>query len=545
MGTFTKPVMSSKALPSEGSILVGFLDGTVALWSLQTFESLHQIKAPEGDLRAVKVLSPKRFLAVCALGVRKYRVDRIHETLSSLDSKTFGLAPVKNAGVILAKTEDTAVRLISCKDGEPVSTTTPVAKSTSVLEAKLDDETLELFVLTADNSIRRFLCTTNPSTHVSSHEGLHGLSMTSLALCSRQLLPPAWPPERRKEGHQNKFLGPQKIVLAGIVQGEIAVYDSAMSMEFLARLSVDRFASLAAIEVEHSSARLFALAGSRLHVYDIEGGFIPEVSIEADETLFAIRAARKSLLLAGTEGSVLVHPERSAATLSRVGYHFHGVADIAISPDAKHFVSCSPDGNVTVYSSATNWANPVAVQLDGELTCTCFSPDGRDLMVSMDNKILRLPLSYFSERASRLHELSSASEEEKEDEDKQGSDEEEGDDGDESDARARFTKGSQIDWGIVAVTPPESSELELGAAGQQGKGSKKKKKRKKRGKKKKAKGEEDALGWSGKDVRNDQSKIERLKKSDDPVLKQGSQELISHDVVTGLATRHAFGSRLS
>lgn len=388
LGQHTKPVVSLALHYSGAAVMTACLDGFVQLWSLDTIEAQHRMKI-NGQLRAMRMVDD-RFYVWMDMEVKFFRLIHFHDTFAQYNSPLVELRPVE-PGIVLAVTEDSAVRFVSATNGESMCTTVPQLSTSNLLDSRFNPETRRLYLLLGDGTINVHLCNTNPSMPVERWEQYKRDHPTCIAMCSPSLLPARWGLLDRE-----KSLSPRRqeapalgtLIIMGTRDGDVYVLDSDAEGSVVGHFPGHRNVLIERALVDEELGVLFTCAGRCTKVWNIREGFTLVHTLMFDQPLSCLQVINGRLLTGHTGGAICMTDLESGelVDIPQSGDHGAPVGSISVSQKLQHFVTASMDGTIKVFDATKRLERALA--LEAPVSCACYLNDNGDIVAGMRDKLL-------------------------------------------------------------------------------------------------------------------------------------------------------------
>jgi len=430
IGAHTKSVSWLELHPQSSSVLTAALDGSVQMWSLDSYEAMHRAKLSSPVLGLTLIDSMSFFLHTDA-EVKIFRLVHLHDTFSQYNSPIVGLQSIDD-GMVLMMCEDSSARLVDTVSGESMSTTVPQLSTKSLIQTQYSKAKQLLYILLAHGEIHVYSTKTNPSVRrevwtttlkerVSCislcHAGKLGLDgapeTTSAEEAGGEELASDAPQAKGSGGEELASDVPQakglsgELLVAGTQDGDFWFVQTANHGNMVRRQQSHRNVALKAVLVAADLKMLVTLGDpkgmSTVKLWHIRReGTVYIKSVHFNENVICMNYINRSLITGHVFGSIrlLNLVDGSPVAVPQAGDHSGKVLDIKVNAELEHFLTCSNDGSIKVFDSEKRLEQAMA--MESPISCVCYLNGKGDILAGFGDRLIVIRANlYINHRRQR------------------------------------------------------------------------------------------------------------------------------------------------
>jgi WD40 repeat protein len=161
IGNHTKAVSCIVLHKSSFSVLSAALDGTVQMWSLDSFEPIHRAKLSTAVID-VTLMSQNQFFIRTKQEVKVFRLIHLHETFAQYNS---AVVAITDAGdhCVLVQSEDSSARILDTRSAGDLSTMVPAFSTQNLAKAIYSKRLRRLYAILTNGETLVYCMRTNPA----------------------------------------------------------------------------------------------------------------------------------------------------------------------------------------------------------------------------------------------------------------------------------------------------------------------------------------------------------------------------------------------
>eukprot|EP00241_Pyramimonas_parkeae_P017080 CAMPEP_0114280374 /NCGR_PEP_ID=MMETSP0059-20121206/2402_1 /TAXON_ID=36894 /ORGANISM="Pyramimonas parkeae, Strain CCMP726" /LENGTH=630 /DNA_ID=CAMNT_0001400767 /DNA_START=75 /DNA_END=1969 /DNA_ORIENTATION=+ len=398
IGAHTKSVSWLELHPQSSSVLTAALDGSVQMWSLDSYEAMHRAKLSSPVLGLTLIDSMSFFLHTDA-EVKIFRLVHLHDTFSQYNSPIVGLQSIDD-GMVLMMCEDSSARLVDTVSGESMSTTVPQLSTKSLIQTQYSKAKQLLYILLAHGEIHVYSTKTNPSVR------REVWTTTLKEECRATSAEEAGGEELASDAPQAKGLSGELLV-AGTQDGDFWFVQTANHGNMVRRQQSHRNVALKAVLVAADLKMLVTLGDpkgmSTVKLWHIRReGTVYIKSVHFNENVICMNYINRSLITGHVFGSIrlLNLVDGSPVAVPQAGDHSGKVLDIKVNAELEHFLTCSNDGSIKVFDSEKRLEQAMA--MESPISCVCYLNGKGDILAGFGDRLIVIRANlYINHRRQR------------------------------------------------------------------------------------------------------------------------------------------------